>query len=468
MRKLFVIVLFIFSFPVFGQVNYTYFSRMEIEQDLDFAFEKLTSIHPIFLEKEVLTNYQNRFLVIKESLNDSMTQKDVYLTLAPLFAFLNDGHTGILVPTNDRSQYNKAGGKAFPFFVKIENDSMYISFYCGNDSTLFNGGEQILEINGIDVTKMVSDMQLLYGGKSITIKQKSIADKFRFLISMCYGFDENYDLTIKNNQHEIQKMTIPGITSNEFRQNIKRRPKPTTKYYDLIFDKEKNTAIIKIGTFGDLKGFCSFANSAFTEIRNNKVENLVIDVRNNGGGRSIVVDSLMNYITDKKYKQYQKIEVRISQELKERYKERYPERYDWINSYAINELLVPEYDLTKPKNNSLRFQGNLFLLTNNSSYSAAATFAGLFKELRLGTIIGEETGGTISYFGDFWYMKTHNTGITFYVSPKQFIQFGGTDFNRGVIPDYFVSDNNDSIMDFTYKTIEEKHRSANTNLNSIE
>lgn len=62
----------------------------------------------------------------------------------------------------------------------------------------------------------------------------------------------------------------------------------------------------------------------------------------------------------------------------------------------------------------------------------------MFKELKLGTIIGEETGGTISYYGDFWYMKTPNTGITFYVSPKHFIQYGGTDLNRGVVPDYLI------------------------------
>ena len=458
MNNLIFIVLCIFNFPLLGQVNYTYYSKSEVEQDLNDVFEKLTSIHPIFLDNEALTDCQNRFSILKESLKDSMTQNEIYLVLAPLFASINDGHTGILAPTNDRSQYNKAGGKAFPFFVTIKKDSMYVSFYCGNDSTLFCGGEQVLEINGIDATEMVHDMQMLYGGNSIANKQKAIADKFRFLIWMCYGFDENYELTIKNHQQEIHKMIIPGITSDEFMQSIKRRPNQNKEYFEFSINNEKNTAILRIGTFADLEGFCNFADSAFAQIKNSKVENLVIDVRNNGGGRSIVVDSLMNYITDKEYSQYQKIEIRISPELKERYKERYPNRFDWINSYAINELLVPKYDLTKPQNNNLRFSGNLFLLMNNTSFSAAATFAGLFKELGLGTIIGEETGGTISYYGDFWYLKTPNTQITFYVSPKHFIQYGGTDLNRGVIPDYLVQDKDDSIMDFTYKLIEENQR----------
>ena len=321
MKDLLIILLSIFTFPVFGQLNYTYYSKMQVEQDLDYAFIKLTNIHPIFLDKEELTDCQNKFSTIKESLKDSMTQNEVYLILAPLFASLNDGHTGVLTPTNDRSQYNKAEGKAFPFFVSIKKDSMYVSFYCGNDSSLFIGGEQILEINGIDATNIVHEMQKLYGGKSIANKQKLIADKFRFLIWMVYEFDDNYNITIKNNQNEIQKITIPGITSDEFRQNIKRRPKLTMKYYDLSFDKEKNAAILKIRTFADLKGFCSFAKSAFTEMKNKNVENLIIDVRNNAGGRSIVVDSLMNYLTKKEYSQYKEIETRVSNELIERYKE---------------------------------------------------------------------------------------------------------------------------------------------------
>lgn len=216
------------------------------------------------------------------------------------------------------------------------------------------------------------------------------------------------------------------------------------------------TSVLKIKTFGDLDGFCAFADSAFTEIQKNGVKNLVIDVRNNGGGRSIVVDSLMNYINNKEYAQYRKIEMRISRELKERYKERYPDRYDWINNYSIDELVVPEQNLVLLRNNKLRFSGNLFLLTNKTSFSAAATFAGIFKELNLGTIIGEETGGTIEYYGDYWFLKTPNTAITFFVAPKRFFQYGGTDSNRGVIPDYVIPDTGESILNFTNKLIEKK------------
>jgi len=79
-------------------------------------------------------------------------------------------------------------------------------------------------------------------------------------------------------------------------------------------------------------------------------------------------------------------------------------------------------------------KGNLFLLMDRASCSTAATFAGVFKELKLGSIIGEETGEKLEYFGDYWNISCPNTSLTFYIAPKKFVQYGGTDLKKGVLP----------------------------------
>ena len=453
MKKLTTLILSILSISVFGQVHYTYYSKAEVKQDLNFAFEKFTNIHPLFLDKNKLIQYKTQFSEIEKMVKDSMTQNEVYLLLAPVFASLNDGHTGVIVPMNQRLEYTNAGGKSFPFFVNIDYDSVYVSFYCGNDTSLFQSGEQILKINGINATEMVHKMESLTPGELSAIKQKAIADKFRFLIWILYGFENDYELVLKDNQNDIKKITISGITSAEFMQNIKRMPKTNQDYYTLDIKQDIETAVMKIKSFGDLDGFCTFADSAFAKLKENKIENLIIDIRNNGGGRSVVVDSLMNYLTDKAYAQYKKIEVRIGQDLKEYYEKRYPDRLDWINSHAIDDFVALDHNLNQPHINDLRFNGKLYLLTNSATYSAASTFAGVFKDLELGTIVGEETGGTISYFGDYWFLSTPNSKIQFHVSPKRFIQYGGEEYDKGVIPDYIIADKCDSIINYTYKFI---------------
>lgn len=463
MRNLILIVLSIFYLSVSGQGNYTYFSKTEVEKDLAYTFEKLNSIHPLFLDKSVMDDYRNEYSKFESILKDSITQNEVYLLLAPFLSSLNDGHTGMLIPIDQRIEYNKAGGKSFPFFVNVVDSSIYNSFYCGNDPLLFKGGEQILSINGINSKTIIRELAHLVSGESIRIKQKEIANKFRLLIWMRYGFEEDYQITIINSNSEIEEVSVKGITSKEFKKNLKRKPQTQYNKYILILDSKYKTAVMGIKSFSDLDGFCSFADSSFNKINNSQIENLVIDIRNNTGGRSIVVDSLLNYITDKEYAQYKSVETRISPELQERYRNKYPERLAWLKNYEIDSLVTSDHKLTQPKNMENRFNGNLFLLTNGLTYSAAATFTGVFKELNLGAIIGEETGGTIAYYGDFWFLETPNTGIKFHVSPKRFIQYGGNEKSRGVKPDYFVQDKYEAIMNFTYKMIEKGNNKGQVN-----
>jgi len=460
MKKTILIIAICIQTVCFGQVNYKYYSKTELEQDLTFFSEKLTAIHPLFLDKALLSNWKDKLSAMKMSLKDSMTQNEFYLLLAPSLASLNDGHSYCRMPFDQRILYTKAGGLAFPFFVDITDSKIFITQYCGDDTTLFSGGEEIIRINGISSATMVSEMQKLFGGGSIANRQKAVADNFRFYIWMIYGFEKDYELVVKNRQNQTLQVSVPGITSEQFQQNLKRYNPSKNELYSFSIDNANKSSIFKIKSFGQLESFCAFADSTFAVIHKNKIENLIIDIRGNGGGRSVVVDSLMNYLTDKPYSQYRKIEIRVSPELKERYKEKYPESYKWIDKYAIDDIAVPDINLTHPSNNKLRFVGNLFLLTDKASSSAAATFAGVFKELKLGAIIGEETGGTIGYYGDYWDLSTPNTAITFCIAPKRFIQYGGTDLDRGVIPDYLVTNNGDSIISFAYNLIEKQRNSS--------
>ena len=460
MKKTILIVTIFIHTVCYGQVNYQYYSKTELEQDLAFFSEKLTSIHPLFLDKAVCSIWEDKLSLMRKSLKDSMTQNEFYLLIAPSLAFLNDGHSYFRMPFDQRMLYNKSGGLSFPFFVNIIDSKIFFTQYNGDDSTLFTGGEEIIQINGISSVDMVLKMQNLFGGSSIANRQEAVADNFRSYIWMFYGFEKDYEMVIKNMHNQTLQVSVPGITSEQFQRNIKRFTPQKNELYSFSIDNVHKTSILKIKSFGQLESFCAFADSAFWVISKNKIENLIVDIRGNGGGRSIVVDSLMNYLTDKPYTQYRKIEIRVSPELKERYKEKYPDRYEWINNYAIDDLVVPDRTLTLPSNNKLRFAGNLYLLIDKTSSSAAATFAGIFKELKMGVIIGEETGGTIGYYGDYWDILTPNTGITFCIAPKRFIQYGGTDLDRGVIPDHLVINNGDSIVNFAYRLFE-KQRNAN-------
>jgi len=436
-----------------GTIDYSYFSKADLEKDLMFFHEKLPSIHPLFLDKDFKGKWENEFAAAIRLLKDSMTQNEFYLISAPLLAYLNDSHSNFLCPVDQRKKYMMEGGSSFPFSVKLDENRIFVTEYYGEGSLLFKGCEEMVQKNDIASTNIIFEMQKLVGGKSLPVKNLTIEMYFRTYLWMIFGFEKDYQLVLRNDSHQLSNIFVNGITNEQFLKNRKRYTPPKTEQYSISIEEDEKTSVLTIRSFSDLNGFCAFADSAFRVIAEKKVENLIIDIRGNLGGRSIVVDSLMNYLTNKPYNQYQKIETLISNDLKAYYKEKYPEKYDEIKDFVIGELYSSSDEMVYPHNSKFRFSGKLFLLTDNKTSSAAATFSGVCKELKLSVIVGEETGGTTEYFGDFWFLTLPSTGLQFHLSPKRFVQYGGTDLKRGVFPDFLVSNKSDSIMDFTKKLI---------------
>ena len=445
----------------FGQIEYNQFTRTALEQDLSVLSNKITSIHPLFLREDFRKDWDNKLKSTYKKLKDSMTQNEFYLVVSPLLSCLNDAHTNFLCPFEQRKVYmSQKTSLAFPFSVKIEGNSVSVSEYYGDDGTLFEGGEEILKINGIASSDICNEMRKLTGSKSISIRNNTAAMNFRSYLWMIYGFESHYELLVKDDVGETSNVHVKGITNDQYIQNRKRYQKTIREKYALVINSNKQIATMTIRSFADLDGFCAFADSAFQEIAENQIKSLIIDVRENGGGRSVVVDALMNYLTEKEYSLYQKIETRISDELKSYYKEKYPYKYDMIRDCKTDELVSTAGQTTHPVDKKFRYKGHLYLLVGNATFSGAATFAGVCKYLGLGDVIGEETGGTIEYFGDFLYITLPNSGLQFHVSPKRFVQYGGTDMDRGVKPDHIVADVNDAIIEFAYSLIDKQQNAG--------
>jgi len=75
------------------------------------------------------------------------------------------------------------------------------------------------------------------------------------------------------------------------------------------------------------------------------------------------------------------------------------------------------------------------LLIGPGTFSTAADFAATIKDLGVGTIVGEETGGLASSYGDVFSVELPNSELDLGISYKYFLRTGGFDNGRGVIPD---------------------------------
>nr|WP_246543133.1 S41 family peptidase [Fusibacter paucivorans] len=169
--------------------------------------------------------------------------------------------------------------------------------------------------------------------------------------------------------------------------------------------------------------FDAFLKDLFVKIRDEKIDNLIIDLRMNKGGLSSLGDQILSYLTDKPYSQYKRMETLVSQEAREAYIKEAPGFIRWFPIQYFHPMLKPlwekkigevnaiDYPAIEPKENALMFKGRVFVLIDAGSMSSSTMLASTIKTYDLGVLIGEPTGGRDCMYGSVATYTMPNTGL---------------------------------------------------------
>lgn len=433
----------------------TYFKKADFEQDIKYLAQKVTLIHPKLLDPAFHATWQASFDSTRLELHDSISFNECFAKMAPLLSKLGDGHTGFIFPYSERIKYMQGGGVTMPFTIQVKNNQIFINQLFEDKERNRLPGTEILSINSIASANILYGIRSLFGAEKKIIADKMVEQYFGPCFWMIFGEQKTYTLLLAK-PHSNFTVTLDAISNSKFLElRNKYYPLSKPKDYALNFLENNSFAVMKIQSFADVNGLSSFLKNAFDTIKQNNCSTLIIDVRDNFGGNSASVDSLMNYLTIRKYSQYASIRLRVSNEIINDYKLKKPYYYQLIAGIPIDSLypicsLGDTLCLKNPVLKPNSFNGRVFVIIDHHTYSAAATFAGIIKEYKLGKLIGQPTGGTICYYGDFLTFKLPKTEMEFFVSPKEFIQYGNESLNEGVTPD-IITENNFNISDIVKK-----------------
>ena len=153
-------------------------------------------------------------------------------------------------------------------------------------------------------------------------------------------------------------------------------------------DNENKLGILTIRSCRYNDEYKKIVQEFFTEINNGNIENVVVDLRNNGGGSSLVANEFIEYFPVDEYK-------------------------GWDSYVRFGDYLVKNIDIVNNnKKKTPQFNGSVFILTNVFSYSAAKDFAMLIKDNNLGVLVGEASGNLPDSYGDCLYFTLPNSKFT--------------------------------------------------------
>ena len=447
-NKILIISFFVCAFTVnaFGQVQE--FSREQMIQDIDTLFSTIDKVHPDMYAVYPKQQLDNDIERAKSGLEPSGDIFYFYKQVAPLVAKLGDGHTSVFRPAMDRE--NTEHILFFPFPVKVTKSKV---IHVQNDYTQEQNsipiGAQIMRINNRDASDIVTEMMNYVSGEKDFYRIARLEWLFTPLLHTLFR-DSIFDIEYMFNQ-KYHSISIKGLSYEERYE----RPQQSNSQYDNLYSfsilQDKDIGTIEFNSFSDLDRFKLFLDSTFQVLQEENIGNLIIDIRENGGGNSLLGDELFQYISPVPFAQWGKGIVKYSDVQKQYHKTNYD--YEVTNPNGLEAF--DANTLIELKENSLRYKGNVYLLISHSTFSSAASFSWAFQYFKMGTVIGEETGGLAVCFGDIITSKLPNSGLFYCISHKKFYQYGATDDNtHGTLPDYNVEA--EKALDFTIDLITRK------------
>lgn len=456
MKIILTIIALTFTISVFGQ-NQNYSSEL-LKQEMDSIIRFIEEVHPnpytTISKDALLTQIEEG----KKLMPDSLNLIQYYTIISPIISSINDGHTGVKFPYKEWKSLNPY---CFPVEIQIMDDNTMI---VQTEYELLPAQSRIISINNISVADVVETLLSSISAEENSYKRYHLNKQFAERYGVFYGFKEQYSIIFQNEEINdtiiIYGQRLLEFVKNKNNQQKNRTTKPS--YYTFETLNDSSIGYINFKSFSDLGQFELFLDSSFSMIQDKNIDDLIIDLRFNGGGNSKLGDELFQYISKTPFMQLGKTTVKYSRKRKEFYDLYRAEGFlKDLSDSAYNELFQHEYGkkiehndtgLTELRNNPLKFTGNVYLLISSQSFSSASNFAWCFQYFDMGTIVGQKTGGHIVSFGDLIYVTLPFSNTIMYVSTKEFYGYGATDMERhGVYPDYEVKAN--KALDFTIDLI---------------
>lgn len=351
---------------------------------------------------------------IKDSIVGDMHAIDFFRLIAPLSNKIRNGHT-ILVPPSKWEDHVITEEKLLPLDLYFYNDGLYVLHNLSNNPKI-ERGSVLKSINGKPANYLFGYVvdRWFKDGYNTTRPREIAEEEFRFLYTHFFNASNTYNVEFVDTHGQRARLALEGITEPEFQKRLKARfnkdyvpwwrknPEP------LSLAVNKGIAHLKVTQFYNglrsMEGmrFGKFIKDTFKRLNEERITDLILDLRGNSGGNVEPQIELLKHLISKPFHLYREVYANVR-------KLPNPEYYEFgllsktafrknfskepiSGVYPMRSQIGFEEKPEPPSENV--FTGNLYVLIDGWSFSAAGEVCGVLKEHRKDAIfLGEETGG---------------------------------------------------------------------------
>ena len=413
----------------------------------------------------------------ERAIEESATYLDFYNIIAAVTDFEGSLHNNTRLPTKYLKNQRKESTGYFPYPIKWVDGKWRINFANGGIPL----GAELIAINQVPMPEIVQNLSKYYttDGINLTGKRIGLRTHFARYYRWHYGLTKEFEVVFRlPDSDQIDTVKLESVGYVDYYRNFNSRySKPyDQRYYADLGENEKyaydqidvSTGKLTIHTFAmgsesteEHKRYSKFLDSLFTVINAADIKNLIVDVRQNGGGTNPNDLVTYSYLTQRDFQENIEAWISFKKIPLLRYIDFWLPKFlrpvfvGFYNARFRNEFPVTkngryyqdehsdDHQVRHPATNA--FSGNIYLLVSPAVASAGSLFAAMVAGNENTTTIGEETMG--GYYG-------HNGHTSLaYKLPKSKMKISfsvvnleqdvpakaNQSYNRGIIPDITVS-----------------------------
>ncbi len=380
----------------------------ELRADLALLRRALEEAHPGRLRFTSQDALDAAFSMAEQALEEPETEIEFYSRISVILATIRDGHTRSLL-SEATMEVLSSSAPMFPLRLRFLAGRAFV--VAAPEAKLPLGAE-ILAIDGQPMSAIVAELfrHLPGDGDIETGKYWALTDSFGLYYHLFFSTGPAFEVGFRSLDGALPKTTRLSAIRADALSSLDILPgrgdAPSSKPLRLDYLPDRGAARLRIATFNadeigeahqDLPAFLA---EAFADLRERDIQDLILDLRGNDGGRDAFGSLLCSYLLSVPFRYYDRLELASDHysflEFTNMDSAALAGLFAGLVRSESGELRRPESahaNLALQEPRPRPYRGRVWVLVNGASFSTTAELCSILHHHRRAQFIGEEIGG---------------------------------------------------------------------------